>query len=65
MAKGITLDLRPRCKRCRKMPRGKMQLANWDRYKPYCSYHCQEWARLEEARAYLDRLREIHEQQQS
>lgn len=42
-----------RCKRCRKIPRGKAQEANADRYKPFCSYHCQEWANLEAAQAYL------------
>ena len=58
MRKGVILDLRPRCRRCNKIPRGKMRLANWERYKPYCSYHCQEWARLESAQAYINRLRE-------
>ncbi len=48
------LDLRPRCKRCKKLPRGKMQRANYERYAPYCSYHCQEWAQLEDAQRYID-----------
>lgn len=47
------LDLRPRCERCKKLPRGKMRLENFERYKPYCSYHCQEWAQLENASAYV------------
>jgi hypothetical protein len=55
----MDLDLRPCCKRCRKIPRGKMQQANWDRYQPYCSYHCQEWHRLEEAQRYLNQRREM------
>lgn len=49
----MKLDLRPRCERCRKIPRGKMQTANYERYKPYCSYHCQEWHRLEKASAFV------------
>lgn len=52
----VTLDLRQRCKRCKKMPRGKMQQANWDRYKPYCSYHCQEWHQLELASEYVRKM---------
>lgn len=58
--RGITLDLRDRCKRprCDKLIRkGKMAQANWQRYKPYCSYGCQEWHRLEQAAEYLERLR--------
>ena len=50
----MKLDLRPRCKRCGKMPRGKMQTENYERYKPYCSYHCQEWANLEGAQRYIN-----------
>jgi len=45
----MKVDLRDRCKRCRKMPRGKMQAANFARYTPFCSYACKEWYRLEEA----------------
>lgn len=51
------LDLRDRClrERCHKLIRkGKMAQANYQRYKPYCSYGCQEWHKLEQARAYLD-----------
>jgi hypothetical protein len=48
-----------RCERhrCRKIPRGKLRLAERERYAPYCSFHCQEWARLEGAQAYVNRLR--------
>jgi hypothetical protein len=48
-----TIDFRPTCKRCGKHPRGKMQEANFKRYAPFCSYHCQEWFRLEEAQRYI------------
>lgn len=53
-----TLDLRPRCQRCRKIPRGKLALSNSTRYHPFCSYHCQEWAQLESAKRYIDTLPE-------
>lgn len=53
----IHVDLRDRCKRCNRSPRGKMQTANWNRYKPFCSYNCQEWFRLEEAQRYIDTIR--------
>ena len=54
----MKLDLRPRCKRCGKLPRGKMQAENFKRYAPFCSYHCQEWAYLEDAHRYInERLR--------
>lgn len=49
----MKLDLRPRCKRCGKAPRGKMQIANYERYKPFCTFHCQEWDNLESAQKYL------------
>jgi endogenous inhibitor of DNA gyrase (YacG/DUF329 family) len=49
----MRLDLRPHCKRCGKIPRGKLQRENYDRYKPYCSYHCQEWHILEQAQRYI------------
>lgn len=52
-----TIDLRPRCERCQKLPRGKMNLAAYEKYKPYCSYHCQEWAALEGAMAYIKSVR--------
>lgn len=49
----MKLDLLTRCARCRKIPRGKMQKENYERYKPYCSYNCQEWHRVEEARRHI------------
>lgn len=52
MASNSSADLR-RCKRCRKLPRGKLQKDNAQRYAPYCSYHCQEWARLEDASEFV------------
>lgn len=54
--RNVTLDLRPRCKRCKKIPRGKMQVANFARNKPYCSFSCQEWGRLEDAQRYINTL---------
>jgi hypothetical protein len=30
-----------------------MQTANFERYDPFCSFHCAEWFRLEEAQRYL------------
>ena len=41
-----TLDFRPRCEHCRHLIRGKIQEANFARYAPYCSFHCQEIARM-------------------
>lgn len=38
-----------RCKRCNKRPRGKMAKQDFERYAPYCSYHCEQWAALENA----------------
>ena len=53
MIKGVTLDLRPRCKRCGKIPRSKAQKGNYETYYPgYCSFNCQEWHRLEVWRRY-------------
>jgi hypothetical protein len=52
--KGRVLDLRPRCKRCGKIPRGKMAEQSYKMYQPFCSYHCQQWYGLEEVRKYLD-----------
>ena len=42
-----------RCKRCQKIPRSKMAKENAKHYAPYCSFHCQEWARLEDASDYV------------
>jgi endogenous inhibitor of DNA gyrase (YacG/DUF329 family) len=55
-SRGTSLDLR-RCKRCGKMPRGKLRKAEMERHFPYCSYHCQEWARLEDAQEYINTLK--------
>jgi hypothetical protein len=45
-----------RCKRCRKIPRGKRAVADRERYTPYCSFHCQEWGRIDDARRYIATL---------
>ncbi len=47
-----------RCKRCNVKPRGKMAERNFAHYHPFCSYGCQQWYDLEEARRYLATLRE-------
>lgn len=52
----MKLDFRPRCKRCRKIPRGKARMAEFERYKPLCSFHCQEWDRVEGG---MRRIREL------
>ena len=61
----MKLDLRPRCvrPRCDKLIRnGKMAQATYQRYKPYCSYACQEWHNLEKAQAYInERIDDIHQ----
>jgi hypothetical protein len=49
----MKLDLRDRCKRCRKVPRSKIQKDNYVRYPGYCSYHCQEWHCLELASEFV------------
>lgn len=43
------LKNQPKCARCRKKWRV-------PRYLPYCSYHCQEWAQLENAQIYIDNV---------
>jgi hypothetical protein len=56
---GFVLDLRARClrRRCHKLIRkGKLAQANYQRYKPFCSYACQEWNKIEEARDYINRM---------
>lgn len=51
----MKLDLRPRCTRCKNIPRGKIAKANYEKHYPgFCSYHCQEWYRLEAAQRYLN-----------
>jgi endogenous inhibitor of DNA gyrase (YacG/DUF329 family) len=51
------------CKRCGRKPRGRMQIASAERYAPFCSYQCQQWYNLEDARAYLAELREEKEEE--
>lgn len=48
-----------RCERCRKLIRKrKVDTENfWARYLPYCSFDCQEWAKLEQADRYLRALK--------
>ena len=50
------IDLRTRCKRCNKIPRGKRQEIEYKQYAPYCSYHCQQWGALEDAQRYINNL---------
>lgn len=53
------LDLRDRCARdsCAKLIRkGKQSQAEYARYRPYCSYHCQQWAGIDSARRHLATL---------
>ena len=55
-----TLDLRDRCARaaCNKLIRkGQMAQAEYARYKPFCSYHCQQWAGIEAGRQRINELR--------
>lgn len=42
-----------KCARCRRRSRR-------PKFLPFCSFHCQEWARLEAAQAYVATLREAH-----
>ena len=41
-----TLDLRPWCKHCGKLIRGKVKEDYFANHPPYCSFHCQESARM-------------------
>jgi endogenous inhibitor of DNA gyrase (YacG/DUF329 family) len=53
----MIIDLRTRCarKKCHKLIRkGKKAHEDYKRYYPYCSYHCQEWANLEDAMEYMN-----------
>jgi len=55
-----TLDLRDRCarKNCGKLIRQNQGAqAQYQRYKPFCSYHCQEWDRVEGAARHLATLK--------
>ncbi len=45
----MKLDPRPRCRRCGKLPRGKLQKDKYTRHDPFCSFHCQESARMDGA----------------
>lgn len=49
----VRYDFTPHCKRCFKKPRGKLQISQWEEYQPFCSFHCQEAYKLEEAEKYL------------
>ena len=53
----MKLDLRDRCQRCHKLIRGKLAEANYQRYKPYCSFHCESWASLESSYKRVVQLR--------
>lgn len=44
----MKLDRLGRCKRCKKIPRGKRQREVFKRCLPFCSFHCQERYRQEE-----------------
>ena len=52
----ISIDL-TRCKYCKKRPRGKLAIANFDVYAPYCSYHCQETDNMQNALNYVRGLK--------
>lgn len=56
----VTVDLRERCQRmrCWKIIRSNnVAQANYQRYKPFCSFNCQEWDRLEMAQKYINTIR--------
>jgi len=55
----VSIDL-TRCKRCGKRPRGKMARGNFERYRPFCTFNCQEWYRLEAAQRYLNERRQVN-----
>ena len=58
--KRIVLDLRDRCARTKcncLIKKSKMAQDKFNRYKPFCSYHCQEWSSLEEAMKSLNQNR--------
>ncbi len=57
--KSVKIDLRDRCARekCNKLiGKSKMKIAAYDHYKPYCSYHCQQWHGLELAQKHINSL---------
>ena len=48
----MTIDLRDRCdrcERCNKIPKGELRKKEFEKYAPYCSYHCEQWFILEQA----------------
>lgn len=58
-----TLDLRIRCARCKVLKprvRGsitRMRAEQFEAFSPYCSFNCQEWAKLERAHEFVQSLR--------
>lgn len=48
--------MRPRCLQCGKIPRGKTRNAEYLRYEPFCSFHCQETGRMQNALRYVKTL---------
>jgi hypothetical protein len=53
------IDFRDRCarERCNKLiTKGKQAQYNFTMYKPYCSYHCQQWHGLEVAQSHISRI---------
>lgn len=51
-----TIDLRDRCTRCGRLIRGKSSIKSFEIYKPFCSFHCQEWHRLESCQRHLSMI---------
>ena len=57
----MKIDLRERCKRgrCNKLIlKNKTAQYAYSLYKPYCSYHCQQWNALEQAQAHINSIKE-------
>ncbi len=56
----MKIDLRDRCERCNKMPRGELKKKEFEKYTPYSSYHREQWSSLERARArsHLDNIKQ-------
>jgi len=55
------IDLRDRCARqcCNKLiGKGKQAQANFKRYAPHCSYHCQQWDYIESARLHIAAIKQ-------
>ena len=58
-----TLDLRIRCERCKKLIRKSAgAVAEYQRYKPFCSYHCQQWGALEDAQRRINSLKRAEQE---